>query len=295
MRKILFGFAAATLLATPAAARDQSLYFGAEGGGLWAKTLKHNLTVVRTSTPAGTTVIDDGVVMKFKKPGLDLDLNLGYDFGLIRLEGELGYKRATVDSIGTRAATGGTLTTVNGKGNVGTTSAMVNLLLDVGDDDGVSFYAGPGIGWARVKMNNIVPGTAPYDIEGKDSGLALQGIAGVRYAITPQLDVGLKYRYFRSHRLDFNDVINELNASGFTYDTRSRFSSHSLLFSIIYNFAEPAAPPPPPPPPMPPVIETPPAPPATQTCPDGSVILATDSCPLPPPPPPPPPATPERG
>ena len=51
--------------------------------------------------------------------------------------------------------------------------------------------------------------------------------------------------------------------------------------------AAPAAfvePPPPPPPP-----------PATQTCADGSVILATDTCPLPPPPPPPPAPEPERG
>jgi iron complex outermembrane recepter protein len=46
-----------------------------------------------------------------------------------------------------------------------------------------------------------------------------------------------------------------------------------------------AAPPPPPPPP----------PPATQTCADGSVILATEACPAPPPPPPPPPPAPERG
>ena len=50
-------------------------------------------------------------------------------------------------------------------------------------------------------------------------------------------------------------------------------------------------------PPPPPVVAPPPppAPPATQTCPDGSVILATDSCPLPPPPPPPPAPEPERG
>jgi opacity protein-like surface antigen len=48
--------------------------------------------------------------------------------------------------------------------------------------------------------------------------------------------------------------------------------------------AEVVAPPPPPPPPPPP---------ATQTCPDGSVILATSTCPVPPPPPPPPPV--ERG
>ena len=49
---------------------------------------------------------------------------------------------------------------------------------------------------------------------------------------------------------------------------------------------EEAAPPPPPPPPPPP---------ATQTCADGSVILATEACPAPPPPPPPPPPAPERG
>lgn len=47
------------------------------------------------------------------------------------------------------------------------------------------------------------------------------------------------------------------------------------------------APPPPPPEPAAPA-------PATQTCSDGSVILASDACPPPPPPPPPPPA-PERG
>jgi outer membrane autotransporter protein len=51
-----------------------------------------------------------------------------------------------------------------------------------------------------------------------------------------------------------------------------------------------AVPPPPPPPPPPPA-----PPPATQTCPDGSVILATDACPVPPPAPPPPPPAPERG
>ena len=44
--------------------------------------------------------------------------------------------------------------------------------------------------------------------------------------------------------------------------------------------------PPPPPPPLAP---------ATQTCADGSVILATDACPVPPPPPPPPAPEPERG
>jgi hypothetical protein len=75
-------------------------------------------------------------------------------------------------------------------------------------------------------------------------------------------------------------------------DDISGFKVYPVLqLSLGYMFggARPAdtyvAPPPPPPPP---------APPATQTCPDGSVILATDVCPAPPPPPPPPPAA-ERG
>jgi iron complex outermembrane receptor protein len=61
--------------------------------------------------------------------------------------------------------------------------------------------------------------------------------------------------------------------------------------TLRYKWTPRVAPPPPPPAPPPP----PPAPPATQTCPDGSVILATDACPAPPPPPPPPPPAPERG
>jgi hypothetical protein len=51
----------------------------------------------------------------------------------------------------------------------------------------------------------------------------------------------------------------------------------------------------PPPPAYTPPPAPPPAPPATQTCPDGTVILATEPCPAPPPPPPPPAPAPERG
>ncbi|MBA3576377.1 MAG: autotransporter domain-containing protein [Sphingomonas sp.] len=58
-----------------------------------------------------------------------------------------------------------------------------------------------------------------------------------------------------------------------------------------YRFGGSAAPPPPP------MVLAPPPPPApaTQTCPDGSVILATDICAAPPLPPPPPAPAPERG
>ncbi len=73
------------------------------------------------------------------------------------------------------------------------------------------------------------------------------------------------------------------------YQTYGRRFLAGFNYKFGANRAAPAAPPPPPPPPPPPA-----PPPATQTCSDGSVILATDACP-PPPPPPPPAAEPERG
>ena len=76
-----------------------------------------------------------------------------------------------------------------------------------------------------------------------------------------------------------------------TYDALGRF----IYAGATVTFGHHPAPPPPAPPSA--VIAPPPPPvaPATQTCSDGSVILATDACPAPPPPPPPPAPAPERG
>jgi hypothetical protein len=65
----------------------------------------------------------------------------GYDFGMFRLEGELGYKRARIDEIELRQsfidayedATGVDLSNVNFDldGSAKVTSAMMNALVDV--------------------------------------------------------------------------------------------------------------------------------------------------------------------
>jgi iron complex outermembrane receptor protein len=76
--------------------------------------------------------------------------------------------------------------------------------------------------------------------------------------------------------------------------TYLRYQTYGRRFLAGFTYKFGATPPPPPLPPAPPP-PPPPAAPATQTCADGSVILATDSCPVPPPPPPPPAPAPERG
>ena len=77
------------------------------------------------------------------------------------------------------------------------------------------------------------------------------------------------------------------------YKTNSSRITALLGLGILFGpSAEPVVVAPPPPPPAPEPVA-----PATQTCADGSVILATDACPAPPVEmaPPPPPPVPERG
>ena len=82
-------------------------------------------------------------------------------------------------------------------GDVSVLSAMVNGLLDFGDDDGWNGYVGGGIGVASVKID-FDTDTALATTSDSDSGFAWQAIAGVRKAISENIDLGLKYRFFNA-------------------------------------------------------------------------------------------------
>ena len=144
----------------------------------------------------------------------------------------------------------------------------------------IAFYLKAGYSWFRTK--NYVyqttfdpPGSASADLDllatdnetlgGWRVGAGAHFTNGMFYA-------GPEYRYS-----NYGDGVKR----------------HQLVAVAGIKFGRPAEVLPPPP-----VVEAPPPPPpppATQTCPDGSVILATEVCPAPPPPPPPPPPAPERG
>jgi opacity protein-like surface antigen len=287
MRKYLLAATAAAVLATPAFAAANGPYVGIEGGATFPNSTDLDVTL------NNTTNFDNAYDVKYKT-GYDVDAIIGYKFGLFKLEGEAGYKRAKIKSlgvstplvtaVGTAAGVTATPDDFSAGNHIGIKSLMANALIDGDFGGGFGGYAGGGAGraWANLAGDS-------------DNAWAVQGIAGLRYALSPNVDAGLKYRYFHTGKLGFNDGFT-LNAVPFTTSAKGNYDSHSLLASLVYNFnargeAAPipaAAPSPPPPPPAP-------EPPATQTCPDGSVILATSACPAPPPPPPPPVERGERG
>ena len=255
MKRFLLAGLAMAAISAPASARDNSAYFGLEVGPMWVKDSHVKLDTT------GTTVLDID-----HKLGVDGDLVAGYDFGMFRAEFEGAHKWAKHDGYDRPSGP-----TEPVHGNSSGYSTMINGMVDVGGNDSVGFYAGGGVGLAWMHQHATVGTTELADIN-ENGKLAWQAIAGVRAPVFRYFDIGLKARYFSAGKMHDDGL-------------KSRFRSTSLLASLIYNFAANEAPPPPPPPPPPP----------TQTCPDGSVILATDACPAPPPPPPPPPPTPERG
>ena len=253
MRKTAIAVAlASSALASPALARDGAFYIGAEGGAMIVED--YNL---RTVGPFDASVDSDY--------GYDFDGIVGFDFGVFRLEAEGGYRSADADSL--NAPNGfqlGTLNTVPGGrfdgvgGRTSNLSFMLNGLIDFGADDGLQGFVGGGVGVARTKakLGLTLNGDTLND---SDTGFAYQGLAGVRAPLTRNVDAGLKYRFFTQPSVDL------IGRGGQNIETR--FRSHSLLGSLIFNFAQPEPPvvetpyveppvvtPPPPPPYVPPVV-----------------------------------------
>ncbi len=93
MRKLAIAVAlASTAMATPAVARDHSFYAGLEGGVMWVEDADFDYA------DSNGLVLTPGFTVRHKL-GWDVDAVAGYDFGMLRLEGELGYKRASIHEV----------------------------------------------------------------------------------------------------------------------------------------------------------------------------------------------------
>ncbi len=238
MRKLAYVAAlVSTVIAVPALARDGAWYVGIEGGPAIVEDQSFNLNGVSDQGSADL------------KNAWDVDGLVGYDFGGFRLEAELGYKQAALTQwrsqlttpAGVDAAARPAGTFVDAGGRLSNLSLMLNGLLDFGGE-GMAGYIGGGAGIARTKTGYSIDSSGPDFLNDTDSGLAWQAIAGVRAPLSDAVEIGLKYRFFNQDNAKLVDRI------GRTAETRYR--SHSVLASLIFNFGEAAAPPPPPPPPQ---------------------------------------------
>ncbi|RNJ63134.1 MAG: OmpA family protein [Porphyrobacter sp. IPPAS B-1204] len=276
MKKTAFLMAgAAMIVAAPASAREGQAYIGINGGVIIDDQvdvdIRNGNDTFNNAAFADTNL------------GIDGDVVIGYDFGAFRLEAEGGYKRAGYDGL-TVISSGilpGDLTVPSGtrvqnERDLEIWSGMVNALVEFGNDDGFQVFGGGGVGFANMRLPVVVDGVGTV-IDDNTTDFAWQLLAGARVALSDNVDLGVKYRYFVANNFD----LQATNGA----DLRADFDSHSVLASLTYNFggrAQPApvaAPPPPPPmtaPPPPPAPVAPPPPPPRPACNTGPYVVFFD-------------------
>jgi len=270
MRKLAIAVAlSSTVLSTPAFARDGAFYVGADFGPMIVEDVEFDV--------AGR----NNAIIANHRYGFDGSAFVGYDLGAFRLEAEVGYKRARLDTIESTIGLPGVVAPgalgqpavqsfrTAGGGETSALSFMVNGMLDFGEDDGISGFIGGGAGIARVDFDNqrAFENQGAF-IDDSDTRFAWQVLAGVRQAVTPNMDVTVRYRFFNVPDLD----VVGFGGRAFT----TRFRSHSLMGGITFNFGTPPV--------VVPDVVVPapipaPPPPQMQTCPNGQQIPVTEQCP----------------
>ncbi|MBI1214013.1 MAG: outer membrane beta-barrel protein [Alphaproteobacteria bacterium] len=179
---------------------DNHLYVGLSAGGNWL----HDTSAA--------TAFSSTVSIKFDT-GYALVANVGYHWSNgLRAELEAAYRDNTLGQIADTTPLG------RPDGDVTQFSLMANALYDVRLADDIDLSLGGGIGAAdaRIDLKSCGgPGSCPTVQQlivdaGNDWSFAWQLLAGLSYAMSPNTDVFVEYRYMRN---DNHDVITYPNGT----------------------------------------------------------------------------------
>jgi len=152
------------------------------------------------------------------KPGFAVGAAGGYNFGMFRIEGELGYQRSDMDRVN---CAGGICYGGSIKGNIYAVSGLANAYIDFVNSTPFTPFIGGGVGAAFISADfDEKSGTNNRE---DNTVFAYQGTAGLAYAINKNMTVDLKYRYFGTSDVDLGDI-------------KASFASHNVFVGFRYNF-----------------------------------------------------------
>ncbi len=196
--------------------------------GFIGASIATDIDVPGTDFLTGTN-FDDRVAFD---PGINIGGTGGYDFGVIRLEGELSYKHAEIKSITDQ--TGYRYRRVDG--SLGTFAMMFNGFVDLHNESRVTPYVGGGIGFAAMHLSDthgtdtrLTPASSPLLYgEGDDTVFAYQIGAGLDIAMNRHLSLDVGYRYFATDRANFDSDRN--------IATSMKLESHNATVGVRFKF-----------------------------------------------------------
>ena len=209
-RKIAVAAVLAAFASTPALAEEPVTYITFGGG----------LNIAGDSDIDGTGVDTEA---EFDS-GPAARIALGFDYASpLRSEIELSQRWNDIDSIGG----------ASGTGDANVTSLMTNLYYDFSNDSLFTPFLGLGVGGSLIDADGQSP-IAGSRVDDTDVVFSAQGIAGVLYQYDEQWSFGLDYRYLVA------PIVDVRTDSGTDLDTE--YDSHTLMFSLRYDFATPPKP-----------------------------------------------------
>src|ERR1700730_12342922 len=212
---ILGACLALTAMLLPADSRAQ-IYIGAEGG--W------------TGLPDRTDDILNVTAVKARfDAGFNAGLRGGYEWGPWRFEEEYSYRQN-----GARVLVGNHFTIKKVSGNRHTNSIMTNVLYDFTLGYPITPHVGFGVGAVDVFDGLKVPGIGQL-FNNSSWQFGYQGIAGIRYNLSPTFSLDLDYRYFATTRPTLNIPKTNLRY-------RTAYDTNNFVASLIYRFAPPTPP-----------------------------------------------------
>ncbi|MBI1922579.1 MAG: porin family protein [Geobacter sp.] len=152
------------------------------------------------TTSNGTTFNDD---VEFD-PGVYVGGTGGVDFGLLRIEGELSYKRGEMETITENSGTRYT----NVDGDLGAFAMMFNAFIDLHNYSPITPYLGGGAGFATLNLSDTF-GNGPLGrtllyYSDTDTVFAYQAGGGLEIHLNPMFSLDLGYRYFGTSEATFN-------------------------------------------------------------------------------------------
>jgi len=167
--------------------------------------------------------------------GTGFGIAIGYDFGMLRLEGEFEYRRNPVEGIAASAPVNGIAIAAN-TGRVSAWSFLLNGFFDIETGTLLTPYLGGGIGLANIRWENVFYLGFPSVFDDNDTVLAYQFVGGIGIAINESWTMDIGYCYFAAvdPNIDWSFPVIFLPSSAGSTDLE--YKSHNVSLGIRIAF-----------------------------------------------------------
>lgn len=203
---------AACALAFAGDAQANGWYASVELGANWIA----DADVQWNETSAGVLVFSTDTEARFDT-GWALIAAVGYQLQHWRIEWEAGWRSNDKDRFDAVLVSTGDLDELTGMFNMA-------YAFPLGSDVSLSLGGGAGVDYAMLDIVNADDGSFSF---------AYQGIVGLSYAVGPNVDLTLNYRYLHVLDPEFKDTFNGVGEF-YTFDDLSK---HAVTFGVRYTFA----------------------------------------------------------